>query len=120
MSDIPTRVASLNDLDAIAPLFDAYRQFYEQAPDLALARRFIAERLQNGESVVLLALDTAGQAIGFCQLYPSFCSVNGAVRMDLRTAKTNQVAQSVYEAAGWIHGEMFHDYSKVPGTAPEV
>ncbi|HAX21505.1 MAG TPA: GNAT family N-acetyltransferase [Hydrogenophaga sp.] len=75
MSDIPTRVASLNDLDAIAPLFDAYRQFYEQAPDLALARRFIAERLQNGESVVLLALDTAGQAIGFCQLYPSFCSV---------------------------------------------
>ncbi len=75
MNDIHTRVASLADLDTIAPLFDAYRQFYQQAPDLSLARRFIAQRLQNGESVVLLACDAAGQPIGFCQLYPSFCSV---------------------------------------------
>ncbi len=75
MNHIHTRVASLADLDTIAPLFDAYRQFYQQAPDLSLARRFIAQRLQNGESVVLLACNAAGQAIGFCQLYPSFCSV---------------------------------------------
>lgn len=75
MNHIHTRVASLADLETIAPLFDAYRQFYQQAPDLSLARRFIAQRLQNGESVVLLACDAAGQAIGFCQLYPSFCSV---------------------------------------------
>ena len=41
MSDIPTRVASLNDLDAIAPLFDAYRQFYEQPADLESVRKVI-------------------------------------------------------------------------------
>lgn len=72
------RAATLADLDPIAPLFDAYRQFYEQAPDLDLARRFIAERLQRQESVILLAEDAPGQALGFCQLYPSFCSVEAA------------------------------------------
>lgn len=72
---ITTRAATLDDLDVIAPLFDAYRQFYEQAPDLALARRFIHARLRNGESVILLACHGAGQVVGFCQLYPTFCSV---------------------------------------------
>jgi len=70
-----TRVATLADLDVIAPLFDQYRQFYLQAPDLPLAARFIRERLQNQESVILLASDLARGVIGFCQLYPSFCSV---------------------------------------------
>ncbi|MNG40364.1 hypothetical protein D3C84_1289180 [compost metagenome] len=36
----------------------------------------------------------------------------GAVRMDLRTAKTNQSAQALYESAGWIRDEMFLSYSK--------
>jgi ribosomal protein S18 acetylase RimI-like enzyme len=71
---ITTRIATLADLDAVAPLFDAYRQFYERAPDPALARQFIQERMRNNQSAILLALD-AGRAIGFCQLYPMFCSV---------------------------------------------
>lgn len=69
------RRAGVADTPVIAPLFDAYRQFYEQAPDLALATRFIEERLRQNESTVLLAEDASGQALGFCQLYPSFCSV---------------------------------------------
>ena len=75
MSTIRTRIATLADLDVIAPLFDAYRQFYEKASDLALAKSFIRDRLQNNESVVLLASNEAEQVVGFCQLYPSFCSV---------------------------------------------
>lgn len=75
MPTIRTRLATLCDLDAIAPLFDAYRQFYEQAPDLPLARDFIRARLQNQESFILLALDEGGAVVGFCQLYPTFCSV---------------------------------------------
>lgn len=75
MDTLHARVAGLDDLDTVAPLFDAYRQFYGQAPDLALARHFLGERMRHGESVVLLAHDGTGQAIGFCQLYPSFCSV---------------------------------------------
>lgn len=75
MSTIHTRVATLEDVDVIAPLFDAYRQFYEQVPDLTLATVFVHDRLKNAESVILLAEDEAARAIGFCQLYPSFCSV---------------------------------------------
>ena len=70
-----TRLATISDLEVVASLFDAYRQFYGQAPDLALAKRFICERMENHESVILLASNAAQQVIGFCQLYPSFCSV---------------------------------------------
>lgn len=72
---ITTRLATEHDIAAIAPLFDAYRQFYEQATDLALATQFITQRMARKESHILLALDAQGQAVGFCQLYPSFCSV---------------------------------------------
>ena len=75
MNTIRTRIATLADLDVIASLFDAYRQFYEQASDLALAKNFIRDRLTNNESVVLLASTEAQHVIGFCQLYPTFCSV---------------------------------------------
>lgn len=39
--------ANLTHVDLIAPLFDSYRQFYKQAPDLAGAHQFILERLTN-------------------------------------------------------------------------
>jgi GNAT superfamily N-acetyltransferase len=61
-------------VDLIAPLFDAYRQFYGQTPDLDGARRFLAERLQRGESVIFAVLE-GDAALGFTQLYPSFSSV---------------------------------------------
>ena len=66
------------DAALIAPLFDAYRQFYEQAADADAALAFITARLERGESVILLARDAQGRALGFCQLYPSFCSVLAA------------------------------------------
>jgi ribosomal protein S18 acetylase RimI-like enzyme len=75
MNTTTTRLATLDDVDAVATLFDAYRQFYQQAPDLPLAKRFIGARLQNNESVIILAADTSQRLLGFCQLYPTFCSV---------------------------------------------
>ena len=75
MPTLLTRVASLADLEAVAPLFDAYRQFYGMAPDAALATRYLRERMESCESVVLLATDPQQTAVGFCQLYPTFCSV---------------------------------------------
>ena len=38
------REATIQDLEPVAQLFDAYRQFYEQAPDIELAKAFIADR----------------------------------------------------------------------------
>lgn len=64
------------DLPALAALFDGYRQFYAQAPDLPAATRFMQQRLQQGDAVVLVAAAPAGGGlVGFCQLYPSFCSI---------------------------------------------
>ncbi len=66
---------SVEQVDLVAPLFDTYRQFYGQTPDLAGARRFLAERLGRGESVIFAAVED-GRALGFTQLYPSFSSVS--------------------------------------------
>lgn len=75
------RPATLDDLPALAALFDAYRQFYEQPADLDAAHAFLQARMARGESVVLVAEEEAGagrRLVGFCQLYPSFCSVEAA------------------------------------------
>ncbi len=68
------RRAGTGDLDALADLFDLYRQFQKQQSDLAGARAFIGERLARAESVIFLASD-AGKPVGFAQLFPSFSSV---------------------------------------------
>lgn len=73
---ITIRQAVLDDLPVVAPLFDAYRQFYGKPADLELAQRFLRARMENRESTVLLALDADGQGAGFVQLYPSFSSVS--------------------------------------------
>jgi ribosomal protein S18 acetylase RimI-like enzyme len=137
MSAARTRPAEERDLPAVAALFDAYRQFYEMPADLALARRYLGERFERGESVILVAEDARGEIIGFTQLYPAFCSVladrtyvlydlfvtpaargtgagralmeaaeayaraHGAARLQLQTAVTNRVGQSLYESCGW-------------------
>jgi ribosomal protein S18 acetylase RimI-like enzyme len=71
------RSATVADVPLVAPLFDAYRQFYGLAPDLPLAQRFLAERLLRGESVVLLAHETE-IVLGFVQMYASFSSLLAA------------------------------------------
>ena len=78
MSKVTTRPAEARDLEAVAALFDSYRQFYEMPADLALARRYLTERFQNKESVIIVAENEAGELVGFTQLYPAFCSVLAA------------------------------------------
>lgn len=68
------RQATVVDVDLVAPLFDAYRQFYRKLADLALARKFLLERFQHSESTIFLAIDESGAALGFVQLFPSFSS----------------------------------------------
>ena len=82
------------DLDALALLFDAYRQFYGQPSDVPRARDWLRSRLRVGESVVLLA-KREGTTVGFVQLYPMFSSV--------RTAKT-WILNDLYVEAGARRG----------------
>ena len=63
------------DVGDVAPLFDAYRQFYGEPPDEEAARRFLFARLSKAESVLFLARLEAKVA-GFVNLYPVFSSVN--------------------------------------------
>ena len=148
MPTVHTRIATLSDLNAVASLFDAYRQFYEQKPDLSLATEFIGHRIRNKDSVIILAETQGRGAIGFCQLYPSLCSVEavaiyylydlyvlpevrrtgtarkllqaaeeharlrGCARLELKTARTNAAAQSLYESLGWVRDKLFYGYSK--------
>ena len=65
--------ATLEDLDRIVPLFDAYRQFYRQPSDLERARSFLRERLERNQSVIFLSTEN-GAVTGFTQLYSSFSS----------------------------------------------
>jgi GNAT superfamily N-acetyltransferase len=75
MPEVRSVRAELDDLDALVPLFDGYRQFYGQPSDLAGARAFLADRFKRGESVIFLAV-VDGAIVGFTQLYPSFSSVS--------------------------------------------
>jgi GNAT superfamily N-acetyltransferase len=67
--------ATQANLDEASPLFDAYRQFYHQAPDPVGSREFLRERLSRDDSVIFLAR-RGGRAVGFAQLYPTFSSVH--------------------------------------------
>ena len=105
MSTFKTRRANIEDVETIAPLFDSYRQFYEQEPNLAFASQFIKARLTNKESIIFIAEDQAQNALGFCQIYPSFCSVIGApiyVLSDLfvsSDARTSGIGRLLLEQA---------------------
>lgn len=72
------RAAQIDDLEAIAALFDQYRVFYGKPSDICLARAFIGERMHKAESVILVAEAAGGELAGFVQLYPGFSSVSAA------------------------------------------
>lgn len=131
MPHITTRLATPADLDVLAPLFDAYRQFYAQPADLALARAFLAERMERQESVILLAvapavsaaldtdscIDTSaedGRVMGFCKLYPTFCSVEARpiyalydlfVRPEARRSGAGKALLLAAESLAAAHGK---------------
>ena len=70
---ITIKKASIEDLESIAVLFDAYRVFYRKESDLDSAVVFIKERIINNESIIYLAI-FEDVAVGFTQLYPIFSS----------------------------------------------
>ena len=104
------RRAGLHDLEQLAPLFDAYRQFYQQPGDLPRARGFLRERLERDESAVLVA-GRDGALVGFTQLYPMFSSVRTAriwILNDLYVAgqaRRSGVARGLLDAAAMFARE---------------
>lgn len=72
---MPIQVATDVDLDELTELFGAYLRFYEVAKPQAQVRDFLAARLRNSDSTILLARDERGTALGFIQLYAFFSSL---------------------------------------------
>jgi GNAT superfamily N-acetyltransferase len=64
-------------VNEVAPLFDAYRKFYQQLPNVEGAVRFLEERMLKEESHIWLA-KADDIPVGFVQLYPIFSSVSMA------------------------------------------
>jgi ribosomal protein S18 acetylase RimI-like enzyme len=67
--------ATVEHLDELADLFDQYRIFYEQDSDYAGCRKFMADRLEKDQAIIIAARGDEGLLVGFTQLYRSFCSV---------------------------------------------
>ena len=75
MTTLTVRQAALDDLEALVPLFDGYRQFYGRASDPSAAREFLLARFNHGQSALFVA-HVDDMPVGFTQLYPSFSSVS--------------------------------------------
>ena len=72
---INLKKATLDDANMIGEVFDLYRIFYNQVPDISVAQQYIAERLKNNESTIFFVEENS-ICLGFTQLYPTFDSVN--------------------------------------------
>jgi ribosomal protein S18 acetylase RimI-like enzyme len=77
MNGFFVREATMNDVTAVAKLFNAYRVFYFQTSDLDGAKTFLQERLSKKESTIFIALaPETDELVGFVQLYPTFSSIS--------------------------------------------
>ncbi|HWE49990.1 MAG TPA: hypothetical protein VG273_09390, partial [Bryobacteraceae bacterium] len=56
---VEVRQATVEDLDLLVPLFDAYRQFYRQPSEPERVRQFLLERFEHNQSVLFLAFERA-------------------------------------------------------------
>lgn len=116
-ANITTRLATNQDLDNLAELFNAYRIFYQKDNDLTLSKNFLAKRLENLDSTIFVAIDNKDKLIGFAQLYPIFSSLSAEkawilndlyIIPDARKsgAATNLIQSSMIfcreQQAGWI------------------
>lgn len=72
---MPFRPATRSDLDDLASLFAGYLDFYGVPRPLSEILAFLEERMQRGDSTLLIARDGAGSALGFVQLYPFHSSL---------------------------------------------
>ena len=78
---ITIKKATVQDIEKLNLLFDAYRVFYKKESDLAASKEFLRERIENNESEIFVAscsdvnnTNPETKLVGFFQLYPIFSS----------------------------------------------
>ncbi len=73
MSNTTIKRATLEHLDPLVELFDAYRVWYRKESNKEAGKAFLKKRIEQNESVIFLAF-YLDEAVGFTQLYPLFSS----------------------------------------------
>lgn len=66
-------IATLDQIDDLVPLFDAYRVFYKQTSDAENTKKFLLERMHLRDTVIFMAYEDS-KPVGFTQLFPIFSS----------------------------------------------
>lgn len=69
------RLAQHADLNVLGELFNSYRRFYGQLDNVTQAVQFMQQRLIKQDSTIFVAEADKGKIIGFCQLYPTWSSL---------------------------------------------
>lgn len=107
---MPVSAVVADDLDDLTRLFAGYLRFYEVPRDEADIAAFLGQRLQRGDSQLLIARDEQGVAQGFVQLYPfqsSLALEPAWLLSDLyvdETARRGGVGEALMNAAR-VHAE---------------
>lgn len=68
------RQATIQDLTKIVPIFDCYREYFQQQRHPTKVESFLFEKFEHLESVIYIA-EKYSEVIGFAQLYPTFSSL---------------------------------------------
>lgn len=81
-------------------------QLYPTFSSVSAARTYILNDL-------FVAPHARGSAVArrLVEAAAAFAREQGAIRLTLSTAKTNDAAQSLYESGGWIRDEQYYGYS---------
>jgi len=95
------RRAKKKDIEQLSVLFDKYRIFYKQQPDIARARSFLKKRMKRRESVIFVA-EERKELIGFTQLFPIFSSVSMKRTWLLNDLYVNERARGIGAATALL------------------
>ena len=97
--------ATTKHIPQLAELFDLYRQFYKEDANITKAKQYLGERIKKKDATIYIAFDNNQQAVGFTQLYPSLCSVEGGLiwilydLFVLKSARNQSIAKQLMESA---------------------
>ncbi len=74
MNNYTVKKATIIEVDELSILFNEYRIFYKNDPDILGAKLFLLERINNKESEIFVVESNSRKIVGFLQMYPLFSS----------------------------------------------
>jgi GNAT superfamily N-acetyltransferase len=74
MNKLTIKQATIQDLSKLVPIFDDYREYFNQTKNPVMVEQFLFEKFEHLESVIFIAQQQE-KVVGFAQLYPIFSSL---------------------------------------------